>query len=86
MTLLLTLRVRLEDETRKREDAEHNLVLFRKVSPVHIEFHLPPPACISRVASVGEGRHPDADREGLARPFLGLSISFPFLDLSIPAP
>lgn len=29
---LPTLPVRLEEETRKREDAEHNLVLFRKVS------------------------------------------------------
>lgn len=28
---LPTLPVRLEEETRKREDAEHNLVLFRKV-------------------------------------------------------
>lgn len=27
------LLARLEEETRKREDAEHNLVLFRKVSP-----------------------------------------------------
>ncbi|KAK1341193.1 hypothetical protein QTO34_017596 [Cnephaeus nilssonii] len=30
---LAALKQRLEDETHKREDAEHNLVLFRKVSP-----------------------------------------------------
>lgn len=30
---LPALPTRLEDETRKREDAEHNLVLFRKVNP-----------------------------------------------------
>ena len=52
---LHTLLTRLEEETRKREDAEHNLVLFRKVSSV---FPSPPllTTCISRVASVGKGR------------------------------
>lgn len=52
---LHTLLTRLEEETRKREDAEHNLVLFRKVSSVFPSPPLPT-TCISRVASVGKGR------------------------------
>lgn len=52
---LPTLPVRLEEESRKREDAEHNLVLFRKVSGGHVESHHPvcTPSSVSRVASVG---------------------------------
>lgn len=56
---LPTLPARLEDETRKREDAEHNLVLFRKVSPGPASTSVSSPlprACVSRVASVGAGR------------------------------
>lgn len=56
------LPTRLEEETRKREDAEHNLVLFRKVSSVSLSPPLPT-ACISRVASVGKGRRPEAPRD-----------------------
>lgn len=59
---LHTLPTRLEEETRKREDAEHNLVLFRKVSSVSLSPPLPT-ACISRVASVGKGRRPEAPRD-----------------------
>lgn len=59
---LHTLPTRLEEETRKREDAEHNLVLFRKVSSVSPSPPLPT-ACISRVASVGKGRRPQAPRD-----------------------
>ena len=45
---LPTLLARLEEETRKREDAEHNLVLFRKVSPGPTSPSLPTstPACV----------------------------------------
>ena len=59
---LHTLPTRVEEETRKREDAEHNLVLFRKVSSVSLSPPLPT-ACISRVASVGKGRRPEAPRD-----------------------
>lgn len=43
---LPTLPTRLEDEAHKREDAEHNLVLFRKVSPGPVSLPLPRGLCV----------------------------------------
>lgn len=70
---LPTSPARLEDETRKREDAEHNLVLFRKVSEgsrrvptpqLHPQLRLQGGICgLGEVAPSFE-----ADGEGLAFP------------------
>ena len=53
---LHTLPTRLEEETRKREDAEHNLVLFRKVSSVSPSPPLPypyPTPCLRKNCLLG---------------------------------
>lgn len=62
---------RLEEEARKREDAEHNLVLFRKVSGGHVESHHP--ICTPSSDSRGGG----ISGLGEATPCLRGRLAFP---------